>query len=672
MKTPVWPLIIALIFPFTISFAQTPGKYVMKFYDHHYNLAVNKNEQLSIATYSGEIAFANSINGNWYKTFVDKTVGGPTDRVRINNTCYFNTDTAFVSGVIYNDENRVEDIYHTVDGGKSWRCVQFGFEGPVDDAAFLDNGEAWLSVGYRDIAYTKDYGLTWARLAIPVDTSDKNHRFSRIYFNYKRAGIIGSHRNKLAYTNDNCKHWTIIPTPFSEGKCKKIIDPDNNDDKDDNAMPINRVAIFKDYLLVKQEGRVFYSNLHKVQWVPLPEYKDFYTDAENSALFFERNRKGFVKCDSELKPVCSFDSIGNSYSIICKNGSLYVLGRDKIWQINTSNQLVESPLNSNVNLATREPVSFGHTFTNTSYLVGHIGNQIYLGKEYKWLYAFTLPFATDSGTLCMKDEDVILFSRGDSVFYYSISGRKLSKGNGAKEIRDFVADGIHSIVFIRGFGTCFGVGKENMIYTLQDNQFVLARRNTEGSRQDIFSRNCPDTINQRKVAEFVQKIPAIYSKQMCVDEMRFSQEEYDTCNRNILKYKSLYEGGQKEGEYPFTFEKGNLDFTKLITLVDSVKTINPELLNWYFITQKNNSTIHYRFTMKLVNNKGEELEIKNEDYYSNGFYCPWQINLNSLHSVSTAIEINRFIRDVYPGFLRNEKRIDLIQELAKLLYREWE
>ncbi|AEW02112.1 hypothetical protein A4D02_08845 [Niastella koreensis] len=665
MKAPVLPLLIAFIFLLNPSFAQTNGKSLLKFSDHHYALAANKNGQLAITTVAGEVAFADQANGSWHTTYVDEAVKGPSDKVRIFNICYFNADTAFVSGVVYNSHNRSDEIYHTTDGGKNWQLVKFGSEGPIDAASFLDNGEAWLSIRDKDLAYTKDYGFTWKQLTVPYDSADSYQSFSRIFFN-KSAGIIGSRRNKLAYTNDNCKSWTIIPTPYSQGIHIRI----NESNKEDSmAVPINQVAIFKNYLLVQQENQVYYSDIHKIQWKRLPEYKGFYTDPENSALFFYHNNGSIVKCDNELHPVISYDSISHPYFITCKNGCLYVLGRNKLWQVNNSNQLVETPLYTD-EAATGEPVKFGYNYKYYGCVMGNIGNVVYTKREQKWEYAFTLPFSTDGGSLAVKNTDVILFSRGDSVFYYNILGKRLWKLNGAKVIRDFSSIGIQKIIFTRGYGSCARVGEESMVYTLYDNQFVMSNRYGSGSAGERFAKDYPDSIDQRKVTGFVQKIPAIYSKQVRADELGFTREDYDSCKRSILKFKSTYEAG-KEEEYP-RWEIENPDFTKLMALVDSVKTMSPELTNWYFLMQENSSTIHNWYDIKFVNSNGEELKFNNEEYYSNGFYCPWQVKLNDLYSVSTAYEIRQFIKDVYPGFLKEENRARLIQGLVRVLYHHWE
>lgn len=316
------------------------------------------------------------------------------------------------------------------------------------------------------------------------------------------------------------------------------------------------------------------------------------------------------------------------------------------------------------------PVKFGNIYTNTSYAVGHIGNQIFLGKDSKWTYAFTLPFTTDGGDFKIKDRDVIMYNRGDSVFYYSIESRKLLGLNAVNELRNFSLGGIKKIVFTRIWGSCWKVGKEEMVYTLQNNRYVLTEDNFDAAARTRFIHDCPDSIEQSKVAGFVQKIPTIYAKKIRADELDFTREEYDSCKRSILKLKSLYEAGIKE-DYYYAWNIKNPDFSQLMAFVDSVKTMSPELLHRYFL-RETDLLIHYRFTIKLENNGGKELEFKSDDYTSLGFYCPWEMKMNNFYSVNTAVEINRFIKDVYPDFLRDENRAAIIQGLVKLLYREWD
>lgn len=669
MKTPVWPLIIALIFLFNMSFTQSRGRFPITFSDTNYSLAVNANNQLAIATEGGEVAFAKSVYGVWRKTIVDKNVHGPNDWVKIKSTCYFNADTALVAGEICKSDKTTRDIiYRTVNGGNNWAPVLFGFDGSVDDAAFLSNGEAWLCVAGQGIAYTKDYGATFTTFKIPLIITNIRNRYSKIYFNNKRTGIICSQAqlgNQLAYTNDNCKHWTIIPTPYSQKKYKRA--------NDDGLKEINRVAIYKDYFLVSQENQVFYSKTDKIQWELLRGYKDFYTDAENRALFFERTNGGFVKCDSRLNEVKAFASITNYTCAVSENGCLYVLGKDTLWQINRHNQLAEFPLYTNVKSVAASPVKFG--YSNYHKQLAHIGNNIYQRNDARWVYAFTLPFATGSACLNVYDWETIVCPRGDSVFYYNMSNGKVSKSSARQTIGNFAAAGIKRIIFNHGHYACAGSYDEKQGYTRNGDQFVTEQR---GRGQDIF----PEAIDARPVDDFLKKMPAIFSKQACIDDLAFTQAEYDSCKINILKYKSMYESDDKEHYNPFTYGNNKPNFTKYLMLVDSVKTIDQELLNWYFISQRTWSTARNATKIIFVNNNDEELQIENQEYY-NAFHFPWHLKLNGLYAVNTAIEINQFLQAVNPGFLnylnkrisynmQKDVRVYDILRLTKFLYGERE
>lgn len=670
MKTAVWPLIIALIISSNMSFAQKHGRFPIAFSDTNYSLAVNKNNQLAIANEAGEIAFARSVNGIWRKTLIDKNVYGPNDWVKIKNICYFNADTALVTGEICKSDKTRDIIYRTIDGGKNWKPVIFGLEGTVDNAAYLNNGEAWLCVAGKGIAYTKDYGTTWANFDIPLIIPNIRKHYSKIYFNNKRTGIIASQAelgDQLAYTRDNCKHWAIIATPYSQRKYKRA--------NDEGLKEINRVAIYKDYILVSQENQVFYSKADKLHWELLRDYKDFYTDAENKALFFERSNGGFVKCDGKLNAVKAFDSVTNYSFAVSENGCLYVLGKDSLWQINRHNQLAEFPLYTNVKAVDTRPVKFGRI--NYYKPLAHIGSSIYQREDSRWIHVFTLPFATDNGNLSVKDWETIVFTRGDSVFYYNISNGNVSKGNARETINNFASAGIKRIIFIHGHYSCGPSSEETQVYTNNGNQFVTTQRS---ENQDTVNAlpEYPYTIDARLVEEFLEKLPAIYSKQARIDDLAFSQAEYDSCRINILKYKAMFESDDEENYISLTYGISNPDFAKFIALADSVKTIDQGLLNWYFISGRTFSTARQATKIKFINNNDEVLEIENPEY-SNALYFPWHIKLNGLYAVNTAMEINQFLQAVYPNFLNKinkmlserrkmDVRVYEIQRLVRFLY----
>jgi hypothetical protein len=320
-----------------------------------------------------------------------------------------------------------------------------------------------------------------------------------------------------------------------------------------------------------------------------------------------------------------------------------------------------------------EPEIFGYT-DNEMY--GAIGNKIYLktGNEIKWNYAFVLPFATDSGSLSMKDYKTILFSRfDDSLFYYSIADAKVQKREKKEMLEAFCKSGIHTLIFSKGSQGCFHIFWDEMIYEQRNGEFQLAGKKANGTKHTSLLTDNGDEIDQQMVEEFVKGLPAIYQKQASVDELGFTQEEYDACKRNILKFKRSLEDksdAKEEKEGSFTMHGNKLNFEKLIALVDSIKTLDKNVLNKYLLFSSDIvSTSSFWVKIILVNTKNERLIINNNYYRPNAFYFPWQIELNSSKSTNTAIEINKFVAAVYPDFLGTTNKVELLHQLVKSLYR---
>lgn len=648
MRAPVLPLLIVFIFLFKMSFAQT-------------TLGISKDEKLFIGTASGEMAFADSIKGSWRKSWFSKGVSLMPGTL-IVRACYFNADTAFVCGKMETSK-RDDIICRTVNGGKSWEPVETGLNGRADDATFLDNGEAWLIVSGDGIVYTKDFGCSWTSLSLP----NRWEQYTRIYFNNKREGIIGAEHNAIAWTKDTGNTWITIPTPLNQEKY--------NSSAITNDPAINRVAIFNNHLLAAQGALVFYSKVDSIDWKYMPGYTDFYTDADNSALFFKTPRDGFVKCDSHLQPVCSFDYLGNPYTAACRNGSLFIGGRKKIWQIDTSNKVRESPTCFSIDMEVA-PTLF-HRTGNNAY--GSIGSKIYRQESSggEWNYILTLPFATDRGNLTMKDTNTIEFSRyDDSLFYYSISDGKV-EGKTHKEMFDsFCASSIKKIIFSQVSFWGDGREAESMVYILKGSQFVLVHKSPELTRYGPYLSDNSVTIDQKLVAAFVKKMPAIYNKKTTVDGLGFTPEQYDSCRRNILAFKAFLESPESERgsmhDCAFTYFGKNINFEKMLALVDSVRTIDPGYLNEFFwdaiaLYEKERWSNSWP-RVELVNTKNEVLEIKSFYDIPWTFYFPWDIKLNGKYFINTAIEINDFLHSVFPRFLEPCDRVKLIQDLVIDLY----
>ncbi len=168
-------------------------------------------------------------------------------------------------------------ILRTEDRGKSWREIKFG-EGRffVYDIYGKSNGEAWLGGSSGDIYYSNDYAATWTKRNSPFDHSS---RMYAIYMADSNEGIAGSCDNLLFLTADNWQSSVKIPTPLDQ----QVVNPAR---RPEGFHLILEVAVWKDFLVVNQQGEIFYSGQNSIQWRPFKEdLKDFSLDEESGKLF---------------------------------------------------------------------------------------------------------------------------------------------------------------------------------------------------------------------------------------------------------------------------------------------------------------------------------------------------------------------------------------------------
>lgn len=626
------------------------------------SLGVGRDGCLALATKVGEVGLAGSITGNWRRVDVadaDEIVNG----ANIETPCFFNKDTGFVSGSIYSKRERYDIIYHTTDGGSKWNTIKIGQDGPADDAVYSDNGEAWLSVAGSGIAYSTDYGLSWKKIKIP----DAKQRFHRIFFNTNRQGIIGSLWNLIAYTTNNCDSWKYLPTPLDQKKYNKT---------NKEARPeINRVAIFKDHFLVAQEDMVFYSKRDSINWVWLPEYSDFYTDANNSALFFKTNKGNYVRVDDNFKAVHTLEVTGTSYDARCRNGSLFIVSNSKMIQLTPGNDEV-STLFDEKTRPTKAPVTIGYRQAAT---VGYMDNKIFVQKQFNgsWQYLFTFPVLLDSNHIISvtREGNLLYFHGTDSLFYFDFTGSLIKKTTREAMFAGFIKSGIKQIIFSKGSRGCFHYETVKLQYTKLGDEFGEAIE----SGGTVNGKGMPDNedrIDAKEVSDFLNQMPAIYdhTRATTIEDLGFSESDYNQCKKDILAFQQRLlkndKRKEREKEDDFVFGRNNLDFNRLLHLVDSVKYLDTNVV-YAFMMGYNyiySTTTNWK-KLEFVNNDNEVLSITSSySGFPNAFHFPWQVSLNGYNTISIDIEINRFIDKVYPSFLQGESKVKVLHELVKKLY----
>lgn len=651
-------LLSLFIFISVVSIAQKPAKAPLKFRSYGYSMDIAPSEALIVATKVGEVAYASGINDYWTLVNPEGIKNGlSADGPHIENVNFFNADTGIVAGFIsHNDAYKI--IYRTTNRGKNWETVDMGQDGWVDDAVNLTNGEAWLSISGSGIAYSKDYGITWSKIQIP----EKKQRFATIFFNPAHEAIIGSLWNMLAYSRDNGDNWKLIPTPLDQGKYNKL--------NKESRPALDNVAIFKDHLLVTQEGLVFWSGKDTIDWHWLKGYTGFYTDVYNTGLYFKSRKGDYVRSDHITDTAEIFSVNANEYRTICRNGKLFLMCGDKIVRFTPGEGTYANAIYTNQPAAI-VPNAFAYTVSGG---YGNIGNKIYHQKDFDaaWEYWFELPFNADSGSITLTGEDNLLYTDGgDSLYYYNISTKKAYTKSRKQLLTDFSKTTVKKITFNQGSSGCFHNYNNSKVFYRQGNVFEFDEYESKIMQASLKMAEPESEIAAYEIDNFVKRIPVIAGQMASVNDLGFTVNDYEQCKKDILEFKESLSAKKKRKETAFEFSVNNLDFDKLLSCVDSVKNLDTVRLNSMLISLTNIwSTTTNWVSVVLVNDKEQQLVIMNRDYEFNNYHFPWQIALEGSYNTNTSIEINNFLQKVYPGFITNDKKMTVLHQLVKNIYNQ--
>lgn len=619
-------------------------------------LSVSANEQFRVSNGLNDVAIADALDGPWQ---VIQSIQRHSDS--FEKSIFFNRDTGFLYGNIsINDSKKF--IYHTQNGGKTWTPINIGIDGEANNAWVLANGEAWICIRGKIFAYSKDYGLSWTLLPV----YDERQFYHTIYFNPKHEGMIGSVWNSIAYTSNNCKPWKKLPTPLDQQAYRKT---------DLKRRPeIDKVSIYKDLLLVSEEGMIFYSKKDSIHWNYLPGYTNFSTDATNTALYFLTSKGQVVKTDETLLPQIVTKIPVKIKELFTRNGRLFIQSDSSILAVNNEGKLKQYFIRK-PGPPDEDTVELHEAYTNKIY--GAAGNKIFRQtKEEKWEYAFTLPFPVDRPKDIRIIKGQLSYESKDSVYFFNIRKQTNKATTTQAMLDEFRKHPVKQISFSTGYFNCDGSGEYAISYTRHKNEFVLSRIDT-GKVQYASTKLKPEItgIPSKNIAKFVEGICLHYKRQPVLKDIVFSEADYQQCKQDIKRYQqyNLFNYPHVVGgpDTLFYFDQNNIDFDKLIACVDSVKNIDSTSLNQALSNIDSHIfNLHYWITVDLENDAGSKLTITNSYMNPNALYIPWKIYIDrsTVTTISSSPAILPFFQENCPSLLATHNKVPILHELVKYLY----
>ena len=653
------PIIAATILIFAVKTVKSQSdRNWINFRSSAVSICLTPAHGVFLATRVGEVATPGDQPGTWREANPENGHGFLSEPL-IDNINFFNNDTGFVSGFIQDGKSRYDIYYRTTDGGQHWEKRHFPDPGWVDEAVHLNNGKAWASVsGSGHIDYSTDYGLTWQQISVP----HPQERYASIFFNDQGEGLIGSLWNVIAYTVDNGRTWRDLPTPLSQHAYQKT---------NIGARPeINKVAVFSSFLLVEQEGQLFVTAKDNIYWKRLP-YDGFVADNNSSTLFFTKGSR-VIRAGRDLSPAATYTIKTLPRASGYNNGQLAIWTGGELTTIDRDGAIASTPLYSS-DSKVRNPVAIGFDFTEGS--IGYMGGKLYTQKDFDsdWVYKETLPFPVQDRPLQMVGRDTLLVTGpGDSLLYFNLRTRKSTHTTATALLTGFCSQSVQKVVFETGSQGCFHYYTNNIVYERKGNTFELQDNAAIGGEDKDHLTGYPDEFPASALDSFVHQLPAALRVLPTIHSIGIDARDYDRCRRDILKFQAYVKAGKPNRdnrEKGFWLSQNNIDFGRLLSLTDSVASMQPETIDslLYHTSTMWSTTINWT-GVQLIGKNGETLLVRNEYYEPNSLHFPWIVSVSGYQIAKNIVSVNQFIDMVYPHFFDNNSHADIMECFVKYLY----
>lgn len=620
-------------------------------------ISLSPDNTIWLTSYLGQTYFSTDLGTNWHH---GKSVYKQKDEFaffapQLEQISFFNKDIAIMTGYISTDENSEKNQYYlTNDGGKNWKLHQLNHNARVNCAFTNPEGKAWLGCDEMAICYSNNYGQKFTKITLPLQ---KSERVLDIYMSNLINGILCTDREILK-TNDNWKTAKSILSPLDQ---KKIISTDEENNK------ISKIGIWNNYLVIKQNEKIFYTDIQNIDWKPFPinDLVYFEINQQSNQLFVVNKKGDFFKLTSpqNYEVFAQNKDIALVLDIKFINDSLLVLANfNQLYKINkTSNEEI-IPYTTDYKI--KKPFIIKKSENVT---IGCQGKHLYiLDDNNEWYREKIFDFYIHNVRF-LDEKTILLWNEAQQTHSYSFEDKLVKPYEHHLPFKTFFESPIESLVIESGNSGCFHHSSNKIIYKNIDNSFLettkmiiekgLEKNKFENFNQKFKTEQLTNILNAINAAP--NKIPSINNFNITEKDKKNYLIAVDSL---IKKPKTDYRGNEKRIDKDFYY-----------SIVNKLDTISPVTIE-KILKKKEQiiSTSSSHFSIKIINQKKDTILISRFYFEkSHGWHLPWEIEYKGQHFECFNIDFSRFIKECLPKNFNNTEEFDnsvLIMEIADYFY----
>ncbi len=657
------------IFFFTIfGFSQVKDKRAELDVEGRINeISVSPDGKIWLVTAVGKTYYCNHIDSVWHygkPIYVSKDEFYNFAPI-LERISFFNKDTAIITGHIIFDEEDMKHngYYYTKDAGETWELRNYNGDSWIYTIYSDKNGNAWMGGLFKELYFSNDFGITWKTKKLRYKLSDRTYG---IFMSDAQNGVASSDANEILITKNNWKTTKRIKTPFDQLKFK-VSDRHHYWDT-----RISKIIIWKNYIVVNQNGHFYYSDKDLIEWKKFPvKIVDFELDIESQLLYVISDSLKIYTFSDPLHSQLLKQEKLSSFPIDIKvsNGSLFIITNNlNVYKISKDEMKRSMLYTSDHAIPEPEKVVWGKKVT-----WGANGNHLYIldKNDMNWYRENVFDFEISSIFL-QNDSVAILWDGVRNNYIYSLNNHSCKIYNPKTPLQSFLSYPVKSFTINAGSAGCF-----HNIYNLvtyekvNDSTFTNSKISYNDHSEDSIIKNIQKTFkyftNTSNLTNILATINLNISAMPTFNDFQITEQDK---NNYIISVDELLK--REENENIESNSEKKEFYYSIVPIIDSLGNIMiSELLNqqeqWY-------STTSNWFTIQIINENNDTIKIS-RDYYVETlpWNLPWKFEYKGQWFNCYSIDFSRFIDSCIPEIFIDKEVFDnkvLIMSIADYLWNK--